>query len=76
MYVEVSYIVDGALEESVEIHDDLILREYLRDLADDAADHGYPAEVYVLQHDHEPGIECECVQYVQDHRPVHTFNER
>lgn len=27
-------------------------------------------ELYVLWHDHAPELECECVQYVQSHKPA------
>ena len=75
MYATITVIVDGTLEEEATFTDDLLLREYLRDLADDAASHGYPTEVYVLTHEHaNDGRECECIQYAQDHQPVHTFN--
>ena len=30
----------------------------------------YPWEVYRIHHDHEFGPECECVQYLTDHRPI------
>ena len=27
------------------------------------------AEIYVLEHEHALGVDCECVQYLTDHRP-------
>jgi hypothetical protein len=75
MYAEVSVIVDGALEEAETFHDYLLLEEYVRTIESDAADHGYPTEVYVVAHDHSPDVdECGCVQYLQDHKPQYAYN--
>lgn len=75
MYATVTVIVDGALESEENYSDDLLMREHLRDIAEDAASDGYPTQVYVLTHEHaDDGRECACIQYSQDHRPVHTFN--
>lgn len=74
-YADVSVVVDGALEESPRFYDECALNAYLAEIEADAADHGYPTEVYVLYHDHEPR-ECECVQYLQDHKPTYSYNQR
>lgn len=73
-HVTLSVIVDGSLESDETYTDDTLYRERLREIADDAADHGYPTEVFVVQHDHAIGIECECVQYLTDHKPVWSAN--
>lgn len=73
MYVEVSVVVDGALEETETFRDESLMLDYVRTVQDEANGHGYRTEVYVLEHDHEPA-DCSCVQYVQDHRPRWTFN--
>lgn len=75
-YATLSVVVDGALELEEDHTDDTVLRERLREIADDAAQHGLRTDVYILQHAHdETDHECHCMQYVQDHRPVHTLNE-
>ena len=76
MYVDVSVIIDGALEEDERFHDEALLLDYVRTIQDEQAGHGYPAEVYVLEHEHEEpngDDECACAQYLQDHRPSYTF---
>lgn len=80
-YVEVTCIVDGALDETILVSDGTIFEceygdsndyvgrsfiEWLDDLQN--------AEVYVLLHDHNyDGEECACAQYETDHRPMWTF---
>jgi hypothetical protein len=73
MYAETSVIVDGALEESETFFDYALLDEYVDSVREDAEGHGYPTELYILWHDHKPA-ECECIQYVQDHKPAHSWN--
>lgn len=73
-YADLDVIVDGALEESVTFHDETVMREYISEIEEEAKDHGYPTEVFVVFHEHEDNIECECVQYLTDHHPYVTFN--
>jgi hypothetical protein len=74
-YAEVTVIVDGAFEESETFHDEALLSHYIAAIQDEAEGHGYPTEVYVLWHEHDDeGEECECVQYVTDHRPYASWN--
>jgi hypothetical protein len=42
---------------------------------DEARDHGYLTELYVVEHEHEPMAECSCVQYLTDHHPTYTWND-
>jgi hypothetical protein len=69
-----SLIVDGALEEEHTFHDETLLREYVSECERDAAGHGYPTQLFVIFHDHEAGIECECIQFSQDHHPYAEWN--
>lgn len=74
MYIEASTVVAGA-EEDREVFTDYMLYEvWLDDVRADAYDTGYRIEVYEVEHDHPIGEDCECVQYLQDHRPAHVFN--
>lgn len=73
-YAEVSVVVDGGLEECVTFHDETAMLDYIAEVGDDAADHGYPTEVYVLWHEHDETGECECVQYLTDHHPYASWN--
>jgi len=76
MYADVSVIVDGALEEDERFHDYMLLDAFVSVIEEDQKDHGYPVEVYILEHDHEEpngDEECACAQYLQDHRPSYTF---
>jgi hypothetical protein len=72
-YADVSVVVDGALEEEHRFTDEALMTDYIRTVQDEAEGHGYRTEVFILEHDHEPA-ECECIQYVQDHKPAYTFN--
>jgi hypothetical protein len=74
MYAEVMVVVDGAMEEAEEFSDDTLMMDYIRGIEEEQRDHGYPVEVFVLEHEHEPtGDECACAQYAQDHRPRYSF---
>ena len=75
MYTEATVIVNGGLEETAIFHDYLMLEDWLDGVEEDAEAHGYLTEVYFLEHGHSEDVaECECVQYLQDHRPSHVFN--
>lgn len=73
-YAELIFMVAGAEEERHEFSDETLITEYLNTLEREASEGGYRYEVYRLDHDHEPGIECECIQFAQDHRPYRVFN--
>jgi len=72
MYADVTVIVDGAVEEEERFTDEAMMRDYIAGIEEEQVGHGYPVEVYVIEHDHAPA-ECECHQYVQDGRPRFTF---
>jgi hypothetical protein len=75
MYADVSVIVDGALGESETFTDYLLLEEYVRTIEEEAAGHGYPTEVYVVEHNHALDVDdCACVQYLTDHHPQYAYN--
>jgi hypothetical protein len=73
MYADVSVVVDGALEDEQTFYDETLMAEFIREIEDEARSDGYPTQVYVLFHDHPEG-ECECIQYVQSHKPYAEFN--
>lgn len=70
-YAEIYTIVDGALDREIETTDYLLAGAFVADVAREATD-GYETAVFVIMHEHEPG-ECECVQYLTDHKPTWTF---
>jgi len=74
-YADVDVIVNGALEESRTFHDETLMNHYIGEIEDEASDHGYLTEVYVVWHEHDDDIECECVQYLTSHKPYATFNQ-
>lgn len=77
MFAEVTVIVDGALEETAIFYDYAVQAAWMEDLKADAMDHGYPTEVFVVEHDHAVTVEeCVCVQYRTDHKPVWSHNVR
>lgn len=71
MFVTVTVIVDGALEEEETFRDYLLFDHYLSSLKEDAASHGYPTDVFALYHLHdEDAGHCECIQFETDHSPI------
>lgn len=75
-YADVTVVVDGAVEQEEQFTDYLLLEQFIDGVREDAEGDGYPTEVYVLYHEHEPGEdECTCVQYVTDHHPQYQWNE-
>jgi hypothetical protein len=77
-YADVSVIVDGALEESETFHDETLMNDYIGKIEDEAKDHGYETQIYVVFHEHEDlegDQECQCIQYLTDHHPYATFNQ-
>lgn len=73
-YAEVTVVVNGAVEQQLNIHDDALLTDFIDQEANEAASHGYPTQVYILYHEHHDETPCECAQYVQDHRPAYEWN--
>ncbi len=79
MYADVIVIVDGAVEDEECFRDYLVMAEFVQTIADEAASHGYPTEIYVVHHEHDdlgPDEECACVQHLSDHRPKYAYNEQ
>jgi hypothetical protein len=77
MYADVSIIVDGVLEEESTFTDQALMDDYLATIAEEAEGHGYPVEVFVVWHEHDPSDgECVCVQYLTDNKPYATHNVR
>ena len=74
MYQTITVIVDGALEEEVDFTDYLRAEAYLEEIRADSIAHGYPTEIYILEHYHLPGDDCQCIQYETDLRPFETIN--
>jgi len=35
---------------------------------------GLTTEVYIIDHDHTFNESCECVQYLQDHKPMYSWD--
>jgi len=72
-YMEITTIVEGALEGSLcfegvpgikkMTNHILSTQSFARDNSD------MTVQMYELWHEHEQGIECECIQFVQDHKP-------
>lgn len=75
MYATTDLVIEGALEESETFYDETLLREYVYRLREELAGDGVNGALYVIWHEHEPTLECLCVQYLQDHQPYETFGE-
>lgn len=75
-YREVTTVVDGAEEDFSVIDLDTGLDEIVT-RAETIAQRGRSVQVYTITHDHRPSEEeCACVQYLTDHHPDYSFNER
>lgn len=73
-YTEVTVLYEGTLDYEETIHPtDATCR--VRYLAAKSQHLPGEVEIYTLTHDHDEGVECECAQYVQDHRPVFSKGE-
>ena len=72
-YMEITTIVEGALESSVcfEGIDEIVkLNNHIQSTQRFAYDNSdMDVQIYKLWHEHEQGIDCECVQYLSDHKP-------
>ena len=75
-YAELTLVVAGVAEEQETFTDYLLLEEYERKVSEEAESHGYPSELYRLDHEHDLGPECECHQFAQDHKPWRTYNHK
>jgi hypothetical protein len=72
-YAEVEVIVNGALDSTETFFDETLLSERIEQIRQDAESDGYPTEVFITHHEHDPR-ECECAQYVTDHHPAYSWN--
>ncbi len=73
MYADLTVIVDGAIETEETHYDYALLRDAIVMYQHDAEGHGYPTDIFVQYHDHDPGP-CECAQFETDHRPFWSSN--
>lgn len=74
---EVTVVWEGAVdtqETFLDSNEDLV-DVMIEAVQADAVDTQDLVEVFTLYHDHELTLECECVQFVTDHRPSWT-NEK
>jgi hypothetical protein len=73
-YMDVTFIVDGAVDSGMTYEWPAESENYSRDVAEferDCNREGVQGEIYELLHDHEP-MECECAQFVTDGHPAYT----
>lgn len=74
MYAVVTVIVNGALESEETFIDTTLMYHALDEEQQAAEGSGEPTEVYVMYHDHDPDVECECAQYEQSGKPKYIYN--
>lgn len=75
-YTELTTVYEGAEEYRAEYNDDIPKDQSdmantiqaTKDFAHDNSD--AKVEIFTLHHPHVQGIECECVQYLNDHNPL------
>ena len=72
-YIEAWIIADGGLDEERTFIGEKAESEYV-DWAESvmAEDHDCSIEIFRIDHEHSPNIDCECVQYLTDHSPDYT----
>ncbi len=73
-YSEVTTIVDGAVDEEATFFDYLLQDKYIEEVKADALGHGYPTDIFVMYHEHDPS-ECECIQDLHDYSPLWSSEE-
>lgn len=71
-YYEITVLVGGAEEEVQQFEDGM--EEEMVNFLDGIKqeDIEEKVEIFGLKHNHELGIECECIQFVTDHKPMWT----
>lgn len=74
-YADVSVIWNGALDEETTVYEDEEVDAIIAEAQAEAERDGSSlVQVFVLWHEHDnDGQECECVQYLTDHRPSYEF---
>lgn len=76
-YMDVTFVVEGAVDSGMAYEWPAESENYARAVADferDCKRDGVVGEIYELLHDHDEHGDCECVQYVTDHHPAYTVN--
>lgn len=68
-YTEVTLIVEGALEDSWLWADAYNAEIQAERLARELAGKGLEYDIYLTDHEHSEYLECDCIQYLTDHRP-------
>ena len=74
MYADVTVIVDGTLDKDERFFDSVMLQSFINQVHKDAGFDGLPTEVYIVYHDHPVQDECQCHQYLTDHKPAYSWN--
>ena len=72
-YWTVTVSVGGAIETEEQFESEADLREFVQHLRSAALDDGITTDLYILEHNHEPFEDCQCVQFLQDLRPTLTL---
>ena len=73
MFATITVIADGVLDSANDVPENEIDEtiEFLR--SEIAADPDVGEwRIYRLDHDHDEGIECDCLQYATDHAPIYS----
>jgi len=72
-YIQGYAVVGGALDEEREFSGMEEYRAWAEQVLAECRAQGVQVEIYHIYHAHEPGVECECVQYLTDYRPDYTW---
>jgi hypothetical protein len=73
-YTEVNVVIAGAEFSHNEYATEATLEAAFTSITEAAQRITEHVEVFTIVHAHEQGIECECVQYLQDHHATLEFN--
>lgn len=70
-YTEVTVVVDGALDKEETFRNPTGAQAYIEAIIAESKLDKVPTQIFKLDHDHAEGEECECAQYVTDHKPIY-----
>ncbi len=72
-WLEVQVVVEGAVDETLEIRDPAYLDKAIDKVERQFKEDGVPTEVFVLHHLCDGQGDCVCAQYALDSHPAYTF---
>lgn len=80
MYIEATAVVEGALDTQTTFSDESSFNQWMENQHTKAQEDGLHTQIYKLVHEHDyvgadSRLECDCIQYLHDHRPFASWND-